>query len=712
MWNIKKMIPTSLKDSKFLNISFSVWFQVLLSISMLLLLGVFLTGNPAKELLPLWSNAHEVKNAAIYLIICIVISALTTFGKKNSYFILSVLLALLLTAGPAATLWAVFTSIAAIALGYQVVGGQAVPLLATSNIGRFALAFWIGKSVYLLLLTILSFFPINGRFMHGCVIVALLLLSPRGVIEARRVMGLFIQRSSIGSFRINAWAVSKFFFLLALLLLILAAIHPGFDGDAGTMHMRVGREMLNKGFWSYDVTEYGFAVMPLAPQLNFSAMFLAGGIEAVKVELVLQFFFALALVVTGGGFRVSPIGLAFGAVFCLTPMFVREISSLFIEVTLCGFMVASAVLVASAVRRKSLEITFFAALCAAGAMATKIFGLLLVPILFLVFLYNRRALTALSTERKIKLFLVAGAAMALALFFYVVAWVKTGNPFFPFYNGVFKSPYWDAVNFMDRRWVDHLSWNLPWEMTFDSSKFEESSNGSMGLSLLFLAISGISLLALTRKTLVAAIPLCIGVAYLLGVGLQIQYLRYLLPGFLLIAISLVFCLRLFVGRIVWPLLFITLLSLFVANFFGMPSGKFTNGMLHIPFVNRFITGSLRGMPSFNFTEESLNGHKYVADVLNATVRQPPTVLMLGCSYGAYFNGKTIYTNWTNYSWTVRESQLLNAFEFTRYLDDNNVSHVVIDGCTTDQRISFVPLVKTRAIRIAELSGVELYQIRR
>lgn len=709
----KTNMQSSLKNLKFLIALLPVWFQIVFSVLLVLLLGVFLMGNPAKELLPMWSNFFEVKSALIYLLICIVASTLVTLGNKIIYYVLSVVCALLLTAGPTATLWALLTTVTAVAVGYQIVGRSVIRLSATSNIARFALAFWIGKSLYLLLLSILSFFPINTRFMHGCVIVALLLLSPQGFAEAWRVMGLFVQNSRISTVKFSSWSVSKFFFLLSTLLLIFAVVHPGFDGDAGAMHMRVAREMLNNGFWSYDVKEYGFAVMPLAPQLNFSAMFLVGGIEAVKVELLIQFLITLALVATGGGFRLSPVGVAFGAVFCFTPMFVREISSLFIEVTLCGFVVASAVLTTSAVRWKSVELTLFAALCAAGAMATKTFGLLLAPLFFALLYYNRSKFDDFRTKGKIRLFLVTLAAITLALFFYGVAWLKTGNPFFPFYNGIFKSPYWDAVNFLDGRWVNHLSWNLPWQMTFESSKFEESSSGSMGISLLLLAISSVSLLTISRTTLVAAIPLCIGTAYLLSVGLQIQYLRYLLPGFLLIAISLVFYLRIFIRKPSWLFLLVTLITVFTANFFGLPSGKFTNGILHIPFVNRIITGSWRGMPSMNFMEESLNGHKYVADILNATVRQPPTVLMLGCSYGAYFNGRTIYTNWINHTWTVRESKLLNSVEFARYLIENNVSHVVLDGCTkSDQRISFIPFVKESSVLIAEWGGVELFQVRR
>lgn len=431
------------------------------------------------------------------------------------------------------------------------------------------------------------------------------------------------------------------------------------------------------------------------------------------MELVVQFLLALALVITGGGFRATPVGMAFGAAFCFMPMFVREISSLFIEVTLCGFIVAASVLATSAVRWKSPELTIFAALCAAGAIATKTFGLILVPLLFALLVFNRAGFHRLAAEKKRGTLFLLFAAIILAIFFYAVAWLKTGNPLFPFYNGVFKSVYWDAANFVDGRWVGHLSWSLPWQMTFNSSIFEESASGSMGLGILLLAFGSVGLVSVSRVFYVAVIPFGIGVFYLVGVGSQIQYLRYLLPGFLLVAIGLVFPLRMLIRRPRRDFIFVVLGVLFAANLFGMPSGRFLNGIMHIPIGSRVVAGVWRGMPSMNFAEETLNGHRYVADILNSTARPLPSVLLLGCSYGAYFNGRVIYTNWINHSWAVKEPQLLNPVNFLQYIRDNKVSHIVLDGCTvSDRRASLIPVVKENFAQIAEWGGVQLFEVRR
>ena len=62
--------------------------------------------------------------------------------------------------------------------------------------------------------------------------VVLLLASPSGRVEALRVVqGLLIPRSD-GLAVTKGWRVPRFFLLLSVTLLIVATVHPGFDGDA------------------------------------------------------------------------------------------------------------------------------------------------------------------------------------------------------------------------------------------------------------------------------------------------------------------------------------------------------------------------------------------------------------------------------------------------------------------------------------------------
>jgi len=69
----------------------------------------------------------------------------------------------------------------------------------------------------------------------------------------------------------------------------------------------------------------------------------------------------------------------------------------------------------------------------------------------------------------------------------ILVWHKTGNPLFPFENGVFKSIYFTAKNFVDGRWeVNPIGFNLHsfFSLIFHTSKHWEWPDGGLGYSLL------------------------------------------------------------------------------------------------------------------------------------------------------------------------------------------------------------------------------------
>ena len=670
----------------------------------------FLTGAPGMALAKLWGNPYEMSNAIAIGSILAIISLAISLSSRLIFFPLVLVIALIMTAGPAAVLVGGLSTFAVLAVGYQFISHAAITKAARFPAAQAAIAFWVGKAVYFFCLALISGIPINTRLTHGLIMFAMLALCRRGAREALAGIKATVLNRTAAPGWLNIFI--RFLVSLSVLILIFATIHPDIDGDAMTVHMRIAREMLIKGMWGYDVDEYVFSVMALGPQLNFSALFLIGGIEAVKVDLLVQFLTILTLVACGANSRPSHIGLAVAAVFATLPMFIREIAGLFVEVTLCGFSLAAVTLITAAARRRSRELVLLALLCAAGAVSSKLHGVFLaaplvilaIPLWFLSPSYTARRLPMSLA--------IVGLGFGLAVFFYIFAWWKTGNPVFPFMNGVFHSSQWYLENFADRRWTGHISWDMPWRMTFESDLFEESSNGSLGLAIIFLTLGGFGLAYLPKKAWITTIPFSIGFIYLIGVGSQTQYLRYMLPGFLMIGMGLVSILHWSFDRTHPVLWFPAILALLVANVVGMPADRFRNGLLHIPALNYLQAGQFRGLPSLNFQEETLNGHKYVSNFINASSREVPTVLMLGCPYGAYINGRTIYTTWHNYSWHSIEQRLKNEVEFNRYLDTHRVSHVVIDPCTSPEKLKvFLPMILARYELVSELWGIQLYRIR-
>ena len=63
---------------------------------------------------------------------------------------------------------------------------------------------------------------------------------------------------------------------------------------------------------------------------------------------------------------------------------------------------------------------------------------------------------------------------------YIRAYLIAGNPVFPFFNQIFKSSYYQIVNFNNSLYNSGSSWDMIYRMTFDSGHYLESTAGAPG----------------------------------------------------------------------------------------------------------------------------------------------------------------------------------------------------------------------------------------
>jgi hypothetical protein len=135
-----------------------------------------------------------------------------------------------------------------------------------------------------------------------------------------------------------------------------------------------------------------------------------------------------------------------------------------------------------------------------------------------------------SIKRAVGLVLVSGLVGGP---WYVLTYLFTGNPVFPFLNAIFRSPQWPAVNstfnfpaFGTGRDLFSLA-RLPWDMTFQSTMFGEAPHGAIGVGLLIaLALPLVAARAVPKDVaLLAFLALFCSVEWVLAV----EYLRYYLP---------------------------------------------------------------------------------------------------------------------------------------------------------------------------------------
>ena len=123
---------------------------------------------------------------------------------------------------------------------------------------------------------------------------------------------------------------------------------------------------------------------------------------------------------------------------------------------------------------------------------------------------------------------------ALALSSYVQSWRATGNPVLPAFNHVFRSPYFPVEQFIDPRWHAGVGVDLLWRMTFDTDRYVEGWDGSIGFAL--ITLPGLWLLQLLRPGR-RALMLAVTAAVLLPL-LPMQYARYAFPGIALLIVLL------------------------------------------------------------------------------------------------------------------------------------------------------------------------------
>jgi len=308
-----------------------------------------------------------------------------------------------------------------------------------------------------------------------------------------------------------------------LLLNLLAAMSPESSGDGLAMHLVIPEWIAFHHAWSFDAERLAWAVMPMNGDWMASIAFLIGGELAAKF---LNWIWLATL--CGGLFRVlrwtlsrdqAWIGVA---LFASTPVVFLVTGSLFVENLWALFLFAGVLalwdgrVVASGILLGAAMGTKF------GSLAMV---LVAIPLLLWKVQGDRKAVAKWLTA-----FVVVGCIP------YLTAYVLTGNPVFPFFNGTFHSALYDAKDIVDPRFPRGVTWRLLYDATVYSSRYLESQNGVAGFQwLLFLPLAALSW---TRLGQAARLCLVVGIAFVVLEFQAFAYLRYAFPAMLLLSVPI------------------------------------------------------------------------------------------------------------------------------------------------------------------------------
>ncbi len=421
-----------------------------------------------------------------------------------------------------------------VAVGLAPIAAAAFLLFACFVIGRLVIArqdgmadlvsLLAGLSLVIWIVTLAAHFPVNYPAAYLGAFAGVFLIRPRTTWQCARRVAVFARPMKLD----RREAVMLALALVPLLAHWLVALTPEVSVDALSMHLVVPAYVANHHQWSFDYSRFVWAVMPMGAVWSYTVAYLLGGEFAAKLLNVALMAVTWGLLYTGARRWISRSGaLLVAALFAATPMVQLIAGSLFVETFYAvllvgavaslwlyhddggrGWLIVCALLLASSMGVKLMALPFAA-----------VAGTLLLRELWLLWRKGER----------IWLPVEALVIVALAPVPYLYSWHATGNPMFPYVNSIFRSPYFAPVMTPDPRFSEPLTWHTPFDVTFETHRYWEGQDGSVGFHLLLLA--PLALLVAGRKWRLAEWSLVLVAAggALLGLILR-PNARYLYPA--------------------------------------------------------------------------------------------------------------------------------------------------------------------------------------
>ena len=298
---------------------------------------------------------------------------------------------------------------------------------------------------------------------------------------------------------------------LPMLFSLFAALKPEISFDGLAMHLVAPTTVAWSKSWSFDPGQFTWGLMPMNADWLYSLVFELAGEPASRL-----LNFGVLLLLVGLLYELSG-SMLIAAVFASTPLVLLVTGSLFVENfwTVC-VLGAFACLVKYRDGRSG-------GILLGAALASKLLAGAYVPAIAGLYLWHCR-----HKLREAASF--AGITALVAAPPYLTALIRTGNPVFPLFNTLFRSPFYDMTGALqDGRFVASLKLLFPYDITFHTRQYLEGLDGAVGIAWFLLLPAG--LLLLLRKQGAPAATLVLLSAGLITITqpTNARYLYGLLP---------------------------------------------------------------------------------------------------------------------------------------------------------------------------------------
>jgi len=471
----------------------------------------------------------------------------------------------------------------------------------------------------------------------------------------------------------------------ALLLTVLIAricFYPTFGFDDVAVHLRLWYQLQLEAKFSFDAETNVWELMPFATDLLHAIVSLVAGegargaVNLALLLLLLRQIWVLATATLGLQPRSATLLLM---LFLSTPVLGNLLESMQTELFMAVLATTGVRLLCELrgnwLQAQGLALLAISALCCATKLPGALLGLLLVlPIPY--FCREQGILLPLRKLSLWRLLLLAGFVLALAaLAFnaYATAWWLTGNPVFPLYNGIFKSPFFPPENFEDNRWLHGFSPRSWVELFFRTSAYYETQDYTAGFQYLFLFPLALLLLPLRLGKDLSLRLAITTLGFLLVIFAVTQYWRYLFPVLPLASVAL--------GALLLPgqagtagprLGHGALLVCLALNLWCYPGTSWT---LNVP--------PPHGEHARNEYFAAIAPGHVLNTYLNASAPGSTVLYPTETPYGGSLLGRPVYVNWYAptrmvHSWTLTTPDELRAF-----LAEEKIDHVIMQLSDAD-----------------------------
>lgn len=466
-------------------------------------------------------------------------------------------------------------------------------------------------------------FPVHRGPVWAAVLAALILWRRNAMRADLQLMaatlGASMREAPVASL---AWAV------VAAIAAAPAWLPMG-NADDLAYHLTLGNEFLRYGHGRMDIGTQSWALAPWSTDLLHALATVMAGREGTG-PLNAAWLVSTGLLIhsLGRSLGLSPTGAWLASMLYLSlPVTAFLSGSLQTEPPTAAALVALALAIPGVPGTRGARLPVIAAL-AGFCLGSKISNaLLLVPFLAWLVVSWGRAFPwrALAVSALVGVF-AAGASYAYGL-------LLTGNPVVPMFNAYFRTPWFPPENFVDATWQTGFGPTALWRMVFDTSRYFEGYAGAAGIVLVAL-VGGIPA-ALAQPRLRAV--LLVGLAAMLLVFSQVQYVRYMHPALAVLVPALVAgLLPEGAGRWSWREVLLAGTVVLQVVLIPTSSWKFIGGALR--------TLALEGPRAVN---DAFVPERAISERLKSTLLPTDRVLLVDPvrSHGAELPGVSVGTAW-------------------------------------------------------------------